>query len=323
MHHIIIDTDVGVDDAHAVMMALLAPDIQVEGFTTVFGNTDVEHCTRNTLYLLELVGRTDIAVREGAAFRLMEFEPAHLGGKRVHGEKGLGDFELPPLQTKVADGNAVQWLIDTVMARPGEIEVLALGPLTNIALATLIEPQWAKAVKRLIFMGGAIGVPGNVLPLSSANIYNDAEAAHIVFHGGYPITMVGQDVTRWALLTPEYKRRLREADTSVTSFLDTITRFYESYYISSDPSLKESGHPIHDMVVVGYLLQPDLFETEKLYVTVETEGMVTRGQTVVDWRPYSPYARQMDVCLKADNEALFELYLDIVTRKGIPQASLA
>ncbi len=323
MHRVIIDTDVGVDDAHAVCMALLSPDIHVEGFTTVFGNSDVEYCTQNTLYLLELIGRTDIPVRQGAGFRLMTTEKAELSGKLVHGEKGLGNFELPAMQSRAANGNAIEWLIDIVLANPGEIEILALGPLTNIALATLVEPRWVQAVKRVIFMGGIITGPGNALPLSTANIYNDAEAAHIVFHAGYPIVMVGQDVTRWAHLTSEHKRRMRAKDTKVTRFLEAITEFYEEFYVTSDPSLKDTGHPIHDMLVVAYLLQPSLFETEKLYVTVETEGAVTRGQTVPDWRPYSPYAPQMDVCLKVDNEALFALYLDIVTREDVsePQAA--
>ena len=167
MHRVIIDTDVGVDDAHAVCMALLSPDIHVEGFTTVFGNSDVEYCTQNTLYLLELIGRTDIPVRQGAGFRLMTTEKAELSGKLVHGEKGLGNFELPAMQSRAANGNAIEWLIDIVLANPGEIEILALGPLTNIALATLVEPRWVQAVKRVIFMGGIITGPGNALPLST------------------------------------------------------------------------------------------------------------------------------------------------------------
>jgi purine nucleosidase len=319
MHKVIIDTDLGVDDAHAVLMALLSPEIHIEGFTTVFGNTDVHYCAQNTLYVLEMVGRTEIPVRQGAGSRLLGMGNGGLSGKLVHGEKGLGDFELPPLKTSLAEGNAIQWLIETVLANPGEIEVLALGPLTNVALATLTEPEWIKAVKRVIFMGGVITGPGNVLPLSTANIYNDAEAAQIVFRGGYPIVMVGQDVTRSARLTPTHKRQMRAADTEVTRFLEKVTRFYEDFYLSANPGLKDKGHPIHDMLVMAYLLQPTLFKTEKLHVTVETEGLVTRGQTVPDWRSFSPHEPQMDVCLEVDEEALFELYLDIITREETPQ----
>lgn len=336
MHRVIFDTDLGVDDAHAVLMALLSPEIQVEGITTVFGNARVDYCTQNVLYLLEMMGRADIAVRQGAAAPIMGnvvlakppgFErqrqrsvTAAAGTLPValspHGEKGLGDFELPPFSTAPAAGNAIQWLVETVLANPGEIEILALGPLTNIALAVRMEPAFARAVKRVIFMGGAITVPGNVGPLSTANITLDPEAARLAFHGGYPIVMVGQDVTRYARLTPEHNARMRVANTKVTRFLDEVTRFYGDYYFSREPSLREQGHPIHDMLVVAYLLDPSLFTTEKLYVTVETEGAITRGQTVADWREFSPFAPQMDVCMDVDNDALFDLYLSTITRNS-------
>jgi purine nucleosidase len=321
-------------------MALLSPEIQIEGITTVFGNARVDYCTRNVLYVLELLNRTDIPVRQGAARPLLgdvvlaksvgrdrewnEAEQLQDGGQMPgeslptslspHGEKGLGDFEIPDLKTTVAEGNAIQWLVETVMASPGEIEVLALGPLTNVALASLMEPAWAEAVKRVIFMGGALTVPGNVGPLSTANITLDAEAAKIAFHAGHPITMVGQDVTRLARLTPQHKEIMRKANTKVTRFLEDVTSYYADYYTQREPSLQDQGHPIHDMLVVAYLLQPALFRTEELYVTVETEGEVTRGQTVADWREFSPYEPQMNVCMEADNEALFDLYLDRITR---------
>ena len=313
MKRVIIDTDMGIDDAHAVLMALLSPDIQVEGFTTVFGNTEVEYCTRNVLHTLELVGKTEIPVYQGAASRLVgkDWED----GKEVHGKCGLGELKIHEPKTRPAKGNAIQWLVETVLSAPNEIEVLALGPLTNVALASLIEPQWAKAIKRIIFMGGIISGPGNVRPLSTATIFNDAEAAKIVFHRGYPIVMVGQDVTRHALLTPAYRERMRVADTPVTRFLDSVTDFYEGFYTDRDPTLKGKGIPIHDMLVIAYSLRPSLFTTERLYVTVETEGRITRGQTVPDWRPFSENQPQMDVCLDVNKEALFELYLEIVTAR--------
>ena len=335
MHRVIIDTDLGVDDAHAVLMALLSPEIQVEGITTVFGNARVDYCTQNVLYLLEMMGRTAIEVRQGAGSPMMGdvVLAKPLGYERnrqrsltalagtlpvdlsPHGEKGLGDFELPALSATTAAGNAVRWLVETVLANPGEIEILALGPLTNVALALRMEPAFAAAVKRVIFMGGALTVPGNVGPLSTANVTLDPEAARIAFHGGYPIVMVGQDVTRFARLTPEHTAQIRAAGTKVTRFLDDVTRFYGDYYFSREPSLKELGHPIHDMLVVAYLLDPSLFTTEKLYVTVETEGAITRGQTVADRREFSPFEPQMDVCVDVDNDALFDLYLSIITQK--------
>jgi inosine-uridine nucleoside N-ribohydrolase len=341
MHRVIIDTDLGVDDAHAVVMALMSPEIQVEGFTTVYGNARAQYCTNNVLYVLELLGKTGIPVRQGADIPLMReinFGKEHLLAKleaaqksesrnsstkyryvSPHGEKGLGDFEPPEINLSPAEGNAIAWLVETVLASPGEIEILALGPLTNIALAISIEPKWAAAVKRLIFMGGALTVPGNVAPLSTANITHDAEAAKIVFHAGIPTVMVGQDVTRFARLSPSHMDQLRLADTKVTKFLIDVTRYYAGYYFEREPSLVGVGHPIHDMLVTAYLLEPKLFRTERLYVTVETHGEVTRGQTVADWREFSPHVPQMDVCMEVNNEALFDLYLERVTQKDIPK----
>lgn len=313
MKRVIIDTDPGIDDAHALLMALLSPDIQVEGITTVYGNTDIAYCTRNALHLLELVGKTSIPVYQGRTAPLFGEALSTEIGKLVHGKQGLGNLVIAEPKTKPAKENAIQWLIETVLKSPGEIEVLALGPLTNIALAHLAEPKWAEAVKRVIFMGGIISGPGNVAPLSTANITNDAEAAKIVFHSGVKeIVMVGQDVTRDAFLSPAHHAVLREADTPVTRFLDQITDFYQNFYVSRDPSLEKKGVPIHDMLVVAYLLRPDLFETEKLYVTVETQGQVTRGQTVPDWRPFSKNKPQMDVCMKVDKQKLFDLYLNTI-----------
>lgn len=333
MHRVIFDTDLGVDDAHAVMMALMSPEIQIEGFTTIFGNARVDYCTDNVLHVLEMMGQADIPVRQGSGLPLLgeidfgktflktkiqelidarENRGARMAYLSPHGEKGLGDYEIPPLKTAPADGNAIAWLVDTVMANPGEIEILALGPLTNIALAVRLEPRWAAAVKRVIFMGGALTVPGNVGPLSTANITHDPEAAKIVFHAGFPIVMVGQDVTKYGRFTPAHKARMAAADTPVTRFLLAATRYYEGYYFEREPSLIGVGHPIHDMLVTAYLLAPDLFTTERLYVTVETQGEITRGQTLADRREFSANRPQMDVCMQAEFEKIYAMYLDRV-----------
>ena len=314
-HRVIIDTDLGIDDAHAVLLALKADDIQIEGFTTVYGNSEVENCTRNLLYILEMVGQDDIPVFQGSASPLFRKLWNPEVSKKVHGREGLGKITGIKPQNKPKDGNAIYWLVKTILDNPGEIDVLALGPLTNVALAILIEPKWAEYVKRVIFMGGIISGPGNVLPLSTANIYNDAEAAKIVFHGNYrsKIVMVGQDVTKEAKLTEQHRKRLRAAGKRDTEILDEITDFYENFYVGRDSTLKGAGVPIHDLLVPAYLLWPDLFKTETHYVTVETEGEVTRGQTVADKRPYSEEIPQMIVCTGANYELLFENYLNCIT----------
>jgi purine nucleosidase len=309
MHRVIIDTDVGIDDAHALLMALKSPDISVEGITTVFGNTQVEHVTRNVLYILDLLGMREIPVMQGASKPILGRD--YKFGTIVHGDKGLGAFEVPDsFEADPKNDNAIIWMVNTVMNAPGEIEILVLGPQTNIALATLIEPNFTQAVKRVVFMGGIISGPGNVRPLSTANINNDAEAAHIVFHAGYPIVMVGQDVTRYIRMLPSHWIRLRDGNTDVTQFLEKISKFYMHKYDEFEPT--RDGHPFHDMAVIAFLLRPDLFKTEKIYVTVEMNGHVTRGQTVADRRERSTEIPQMDVCIEADANPIYDLFIDTI-----------
>lgn len=308
MHRVIIDTDVGIDDAHALALALKSPEIQIEGFTTVWGNTDVEHCTHNMLYMLELLGLTNIPVRQGSPISLLGGRAGQ--GKTVHGEKGLGDFESPECQTAVAPGNAINWLVETVMASPGEIEVIALGPQTNIALAVRIEPRWAAAVKRIIFMGGVVREHGNVGPISTANIANDPEAAHIVFNAGVPLVMVGQDVTRHTRFNAKRLERLKSSDSPLAKFLVDVSTFYARAYRKGEPHLE--GFPAHDMLTIAYLLKPELFKTEHLYVDVDTGSGIARGATIADFRPTSPNQPQMHVCFGADDEAIFDLYFNHV-----------
>ena len=312
---VIIDTDPGIDDAHAILLALRAEQILVEGFTTVYGNATVQHCTRNLLHYLDLAGGAHLPVYQGSAAPLVRnlWDPA--GAQRVHGPQGAGGLIDLPIARQPTPGNAIQWLINTVMAHPGDIEILALGPLTNIALAILVEPAWAANVKRLIFMGGAIEGPGNVRPRSSSNMFNDAEAAKIVFHAPFQegIVMVGQDVTRDARLTAAHRQQLRATGRPDCAFLDMITEFYHTFYASRDASVASLGVPIHDLLVPAFLLWPELFHTDKLYVTVETEGDITRGQTIADYRSFSPHEPQMTVCLDVPDYAeLFGRYLQTV-----------
>jgi purine nucleosidase len=308
---VIIDTDLGIDDAGALILALMSPEITIEGITSTFGNTIVENCTRNTLHVLELLDMTHIPVRQGAARPIM-LDRRDLGG-HVHGSGGLGDYVVPPLQTTTADGNAIQWMIETIMASPGEIDVLLFGPQTNLSLALSIEPELGKAIRRIVFMGGTIKLPGNVTPVATANIAYDPEAAKIVMKSaGCPIIMHGQDVTHFVRVTPAHAERLKAADTKVTRFLGEIQAFYGGHYAREEPV--SNGFPIHDMNVVAYVLDPSLYTTQKLFLDVETAGAITRAQIVADFRQGSPDTPQVDVCLEVDAEGVMDLFLERVTR---------
>ena len=182
---ILIDTDPGIDDAMAIFYALESPELEVVGLTTVFGNAHTDVTTRNALSLLEIAERTDIPVAAGAVKPLaMEYRgPVAF----VHGPDGQGGVDLPPPTTAPVDADAAHFIIDTVMSSPGEITLVPLGPLTNIALAMLIEPRLTENVAEIVLMGGAAFVGGNASPAGEANILNDPEAADIVFGADCPI----------------------------------------------------------------------------------------------------------------------------------------
>ncbi len=202
---IIIDTDPGVDDSMAILFAFQSPELQIEGLTTIFGNGGTETTTANALRLVELAGHPEVPVARGAETPLMR--PFTGEGWRVHGRNGLGEVDFPAPKGTPDSRRAAQFIVDTVMANPGEITLVPLGPLTNIALAVSLEPRIVEAVKEVVLMGGVIDGRGNASPVAEANIRNDPEAAQIVFQAGWPVTMVGLDVTRQSVMTPEQSGR--------------------------------------------------------------------------------------------------------------------
>ena len=196
---IIIDTDPGIDDAMAIFYALASPELDVVGLTTIFGNNTTEVCTANALRLLEIAARADIPVARGADRPLnQEYRGAV---DFVHGTDGQGDVFLPPPVGAPIDEDAAHFIIRSVMAAPGEITLVPIGPLTNIALAMLIEPRLATKLAGIVLMGGAAFRGGNASPAAEANILNDPEGADIVFGADCPIVMAGLDVTESIMMT--------------------------------------------------------------------------------------------------------------------------
>jgi len=304
---VIIDTDPGVDDAQAILFAFLCEQFRIDALTCVFGNVPVELATLNGLRLIELAGRPDVPVYGGAAEplfqRRLHFAPA------THGENGFGNVHWPLPVQKATPGYAAVELARRVLEAPGEITILALGPLTNLALAMRLEPRFAATVKEIIYMGGIVLGHGNVGPFSTANVLNDPEAAKVVFGSGIAFTMVGQDVTRWVRISPERRERIRAAGTNITNFVYQITGFY------ANASQKEGipGFPVHDLLVMAYALQPGLFETRRLPVDVDTESSLTRGMTVADFRPYTDKPANVTACTKADADGILDWYEHVIT----------
>lgn len=303
----IIDTDPGIDDTAAIFLALAA-GLQVEAVTTVFGNTDVAHCTRNALVVLEAAGRPDIPVHPGAARPLVR-EPTY--GRAIHGENGLGDVEVPaPAQAPAPEG-AVEAIIHRVLQAPGEITLLALGPLTNVALALATEPRLAHAVRRIVVMGGAVLTWGNVTPAASANLYNDPEAARLVYRSGAPLVQVGLDVCRPTVITAGHLARLRQAAHPAVGLLLRITPFIqEAYRRRGIAAVAGGGVQYNDVVCMTYALRPDLFGTQALPVDIETQGALTAGATVADFEGRWGRPANADVALEVDAAGVADFFTE-------------
>lgn len=299
---VLIDTDPGHDDAIAILLALASPEVEVLGLTTVGGNSGLENTTRNALTVLEVAGRTDIAVAAGCDHPLVR--PLHVADQ-VHGKSGLDGPKLNPPITKPVDAHAVDFLADKLQASTDPVTLVPIGPLTNIALFLRRYPHLTEAIGRVVLMGGAIGL-GNTTPAAEFNIWSDPEAADIVFRSGLDITMVGLDVTHQARLGRAHGDRLRStgrSGTFVADLLEFFVRFHERVY-----GLDSS--PIHDAVAMADVIWPDLLQAERFHVAVETSSPLTAGRTVVDrWRVTGnqPNAR---VGLAIDGDRFGELLVE-------------
>ncbi len=307
---IIIDTDPGVDDAMAILFALRSPEVQVLGLTTVFGNHYVGVTTRNARRLLELAGRGEIPVARGAEgplFRRYSSPPTF-----VHGQDGLGDAGIAGEPQHGPLGiPAARFIVEQVLARPGEVTLVPIGPLTNIALALKLEPRLAEAVRQVVLMGGTMSAPGNVSPVAEANIYNDPEAAALVFAASWPLVMVGLDVTYETIMDAVYMRELAASGDPYAELLARIVPVYASYH--AEHYGLGGGMHTHDPSAIAYVLDPTLFTTAKHRVRVETQGYAA-GQTIVDRADKFYDGPERAICIGVDSPRLLALYKQRLTK---------
>ncbi len=300
---ILIDTDPGVDDSMAILFAFCSPEVQVEGLTAVFGNSGSENTTRNALRLVELVGHPEVPVARGAETPLLrEFKGF---GWRVHGHNGLGEVDFPLPKAQPDPRRAAQFIVDTIMANPGEITLVALGPLTNVALAVALEPKIAEQVEEVVVMGGAANAKGNASGTAEANIRNDPEAAKIVFDAPWKVTMVGLDVTRKSIMTPAYVEHLKSANNKYTDFIGKILPHYIGFY---KEYVGLDGLFVHDSSAVAYVIDPTLFSTKQVHIDVEIHSPINFGHTAVDDRLKSEGEPNVHICVDVDNERFLNLY---------------
>ena len=310
MKRVIIDTDPGIDDAAAILFALASPELTVEALTTIFGNGPLEMSTANAFRILQAAGRTDIPIYQGAGRPLIR-EPNAGWALHVHGPDGLGDagaLDLPEKTTQPASQHAALKIIELAMASPGELTILALGRLTNVALAMRIEPRLARSVAGIIVMGGAVNVPGNVSPVASANLYEDPEAASIVYESGAPLVQVGLDVCNQVTIARSQLDRIRQAGTAAAQLLTSATPFLQQSYVDRGLQTQAAGARYNDLPAAAYAVAPEWFGCTDYYVQIETHSPITRGQTVADLQAPEGKSLNARVCLEVDAAALAETF---------------
>ncbi len=292
MKHVIIDTDPGVDDALALILALRSPELRVEAITTVNGNTGLERATENALRILEILGLpTPPPVVKGAA-KPIKRKP--FPSVSIHGRDGLGEISFlknrrgkkkyPRPRLRPATGSAPDVICDLAARYAGELLIITLGPLTNVALALKREPGLARRIEKIVTMGGAYSVAGNQTPAAEFNFYCDPEAAREVITSGIPITLVGLDVTRSARLSRHSLLDATQKRTKLNRFLRDSTERVMNFYREREGF---HGCCLHDPLAVMVAIDSTFVGTRRVHVDIETEGSLTTGMSVADLRPYA------------------------------------
>ena len=322
---VIIDTDPGVDDALALLLAMRSPELKIEAITPVAGNVPLELSLPNALRMVEIAGRTDIPVAVGAKTPLLR---RLVTAAYAHGENGLGGAVFPEPKIKPIVEPAAKFISQIVRKYPGEVNLITIGPLTNIAIALNMDPELARMVKSLTMMGGSLS-GGNITPAAEFNVYVDPEAARIVFQSGIPITMVGLDVTRKTSLTDEHVKILEAGQNPVSQAAAKIARNAINHNREQGFLV---GPNMHDSLAVAGFLDPSLLKFQDFYVDVETTGELTAGETL----GYSPMSGDLQRRPESEKQAALTMQIrgsaptlattktsPVVRDKFVPNAKVA
>lgn len=302
--HIVLDTDPGIDDSLAILLALASPEITLEGLSVVHGNSSVTQGTINALSVLELAKSNHIPVYKGCEIPLVQ--PSLLAPE-THGEQGIGYAKLSAPQIKPQVQHGSDFLIEGIMSKPGEVTLVCIGPLTNVAMAIRKEPRIVKNVKEVFVMGGAIRHEGNTTALAEFNTFVDPHATHIVFHSGMPITLTPLDVTYQCIFLPDDLNRLLKIDSPITKFIADATRFYMEFH---DEYQKIEGCVINDPLTMALTFMPELCDYQELYVDVDISTGVGLGNTFADFYNYEKKPANMKVALGVRPRMFMELFLE-------------
>lgn len=306
-HKIILDTDPGIDDAMAIFFAFQAKEIEVLGLTTVYGNVPADMAAQNGLALVELAG-LDIPVCKGVARPWIGEESTY--AHFVHGDDGFGNINHPETTRILDDRPSAQFIIDMARKYPGEITIVAVGPLGNLALALRLEPALPSLIKAVNIMGGAAFVPGNVTPVAEANIWNDAHAAQIVFAADWEVNMFGLDVTYDVPFPPSFIASLAHANPLLGGFVEKASEFYTDFYSQGK---EERVCFYHDAFPLAYLMHPELFEMTPGHMRIGTDDL-HKGQTsfAPKGSTMSPFwldTHLVNVATKVDHSELSKLFV--------------
>ena len=320
---ILFDTDPGTDDALALMLAFTSPELDVRAITVVPGNVTLEMGVENAMRMASLANRCDIPIAAGAHGPLFQ---KLITAEMWHGKNGLGNVELPPSKCKLDPRFGPDVIIQLVHASPHEITLVPVGPLTNIAFAVKKDPSIVPLVKEVILMGGSI-TGGNVNAAAEANIYNDPEAAQIVFQAGWPLTMVGLEVGDHAPFTRKHLDELGKTHGPINDFIHDVAK----YLVDLSEKFGEAGTPMYDPSAVAVAIDPTLVKVQAMHVDVETRGEFTRGETVGNRHGYVernvPHGDHMwiedvdkvapnaKVCVDVDADRLLRLFVSRIGGK--------
>jgi inosine-uridine nucleoside N-ribohydrolase len=310
LKHVLIDTDPGVDDVLALLLAFSSPELRVEGLTTVAGNVSLEFGSLNALKLLDFLGVEDVPVVAGAEKPLLRKSK---NASSIHGETGLGGAILPEPIGRLDERSAVEFILEKVDELGRNLILIPIGPLTNIAGTILARPSVINEISGLVIMGGAFGLTpyghGNVSPVAEFNVWYDPEAAKVVFHSGIPIKAIGLDVTTDPEnhLTETKFQEIDAMNTERASFVADLCR---------DLVARCGGVSLHDPLAIATVIDPSLVETKKVSVEVETMGEVTTGMTLVDRRHShqgEPPAR-LEASVWVDSTRFLDLFFERVVK---------
>ena len=307
---IILDVDTGTDDAVALMVAALSPDIQLVGATTVNGNTALTNCTENSLRVFDHIGLTGVPLHEGMSQPLVRANPHQINpASRIHGDL----LDLPPSRSTKGSQHAVDWLIDTYMASDGDIILVPVGPLTNVATAMRKEPRIIERIPELVIMGGAHD-HGNATASAEFNIFMDPEAARIVVNCGRLIRMLPLDATHQALVSKEDCARLRALGTPAALATAIFIEKRIDGYDATQPMHRLGAAPVHDALAVCAVIDPTIITTHFIHVDVETGGELSQGRTVCDFRGRSRKDPNVQFAMDADEPKFISMLMDILGR---------